>query len=159
MVIDATFWVAVEDATAIAEQVPSVKRVAPQITSSQVVQAGARSATSSISGITADFVPVRSFEIASGRFINNQDEQAARAVVALGPDLRTKLFPTGDAIGQQVRIGSQAFEVIGVMAPKGAVFGSNQDENAYIPLSTMVNRLTGRDPTYGISLSFIRTGL
>jgi putative ABC transport system permease protein len=144
-----------EDATAIAEQVPSVKRVAPQITSSQVVQAGARSATSSISGITADFVPVRSFEIASGRFVNNQDEQAARAVVALGPDLRTKLFPTGDAIGQQVRIGSQAFEVIGVMAPKGAVFGSNQDENAYIPLSTMVNRLTGRDPTYGISLSFI----
>ena len=144
-----------EDATAIAEQVPSVKRVAPQITSSQVVQAGARSATSSISGVTADFVPVRSFEIASGRFVNNQDEQAARAVVALGPDLRTKLFPTGDAIGQQVRIGSQAFEVIGVMAPKGAVFGSNQDENAYIPLSTMVNRLTGRDPPYGISLSFI----
>ena len=144
-----------EDATAIAEQVPSVKRVAPQISSSLVVQAGARSATSSISGVTADFVPVRSFEIASGRFVNNQDEQAARAVVALGPDLRTKLFPTGDAIGQQVRIGSQAFEVIGVMAPKGAVFGSNQDENAYIPLSTMVNRLTGRDPTYGISLSFI----
>ena len=131
-----------EDATAIAEQVPSVKRVAPQITSSQVVQAGGRSATSSISGVTADFVPVRSFEIASGRFVNNQDEQAARAVVALGPDLRTKLFPTGDAIGQQVRIGSQAFEVIGVMAPKGAVFGSNQDENAYIPLSTMVSRLT-----------------
>ena len=144
-----------EDATAIAEQVPSVKRVAPQITSSQVVQSGARSATSSISGVTADFVPVRSFEMASGRLVNNQDEQAARAVVALGPDLRTKLFPTGDAIGQQVRIGSQAFEVIGVMAPKGAVFGSNQDENAYIPLSTMVNRLTGRDPTYGISLSFI----
>ena len=83
-----------------------------------MVQAGARSATSSRSGVTADFVPVRSFEIASGRFVNNQDEQAARAVVALGPDLRTKLFPTGDAIGQQVRIGSQAFEVIGVMAPK-----------------------------------------
>ena len=41
------------------------------------------------------------------------------------------------------------------MAPKGAVFGSNQDENAYIPLSTMVSRLTGRDPTYGVSLSFI----
>ncbi|BEV36183.1 ABC transporter permease [Synechococcus sp. M16CYN] len=145
----------IEDAAAIEEQVPSVKRVAPQITSSQVVQAGARSATSSISGVTANFVPVRSFEIASGRFINNEDEKSARAVVALGPDLKTKLFPTGDALGRQVRIGSQAFEVIGIMASKGAVFGSNQDENAYIPLSTMVNRFTGRDPTYGISLSFI----
>ena len=144
-----------EDAEAIRDQVPSVKRVAPQITTSQVVQAGARTSTSSISGITPDFLPVRSFDVAKGRFINNQDEQSARAVTVLGPDLRNKLFPTGNAIGQQVRIGSQAFEVVGVMAPKGAVFGSNQDENAYIPLSTMVNRLTGRDPTYGVSLSFI----
>ena len=144
-----------EDADAIAEQVPSVKRVAPQINSNQVVQAGARSATSSIYGVTPEFVPVRSFEVAKGRFISNQDESSARAVAVLGSDLRTKLFPTGAAIGQQVRIGNQAFKVIGVMAPKGAVFGSNQDENAYIPLSTMVSRITGRDPIYGVSLTFI----
>ena len=144
-----------EDAEAIRDQAPSVKRVAPQISSSQVVQAGARTSTSSISGVTPDFLPVRSFEVAKGRFINEQDEKSARTVAVLGPDLRNKLFPTGEAIGQQVRIGSQAFEVVGVMAPKGAVFGSNQDENAYVPLSTMVNRLTGRDPTYGVSLSFI----
>ena len=144
-----------EDAEAIAEQVPSVKRVAPQINSNQVVQAGARSATSSIYGVTPEFVPVRSFEVAKGRFISSQDESGARAVAVLGSDLRTKLFPTGAAIGQQVRIGNQAFKVVGVMAPKGAVFGSNQDENAYIPLSTMVNRITGRDPIYGVSLTFI----
>jgi len=41
------------------------------------------------------------------------------------------------------------------MKPKGAVFGNNQDENAYIPISTMVSRITGKDPTYGVSLSFI----
>ena len=144
-----------EDAKAIAEQVPSVKRVAPQINSNQVVQAGARSATSSIYGVTPEFVPVRSFEVAKGRFISNQDESSARAVAVLGSDLRTKLFPTGAAIGQQVRIGNQAFKVIGVMAPKGAVFGSNQDENTYIPITTMVNRITGRDPIYGVSLNSI----
>ena len=144
-----------EDAEAIATQVPSVKRVAPQINSNQVVQAGARSATSAVYGVTPEFVPVRSFEVAKGRFISAQDESSARAVAVLGSDLRTKLFPTGTAIGQQVRIGNQAFKVIGVMAPKGAVFGSNQDENAYIPLSTMVNRITGRDPIYGVSLTFI----
>ena len=144
-----------EDAEAIATQVPSVKRVAPQINSNQVVQAGARSATSAVYGVTPDFVPVRSFEVAKGRFITAQDDASARAVAVLGSDLRTRLFPTGTAIGQQVRIGNQAFRVVGVMAPKGAVFGSNQDENAYIPLSTMVNRITGRDPIYGVSLTFI----
>jgi putative ABC transport system permease protein len=144
-----------EDAEAIKAQVPSVRRVAPQITSSNVVQVGSRSATSSISGVTPDFLPVRSFEVARGRFLSEQDLQAARSVVVIGPDLKDKLFPSGSAIGQMLRIRNQSFEVIGVMAAKGAVFGSNQDKNAYIPLTTMVSRLTGRDPTYGVSLNFI----
>ena len=144
-----------EDAEAIAEQVPSVRRVAPQVTRSEVVQAGGLSATASVSGITPDFLPVRRFEVAQGRFISASDLKAARQVALIGPDLRRKLLPTGDALGRQLRIGSSSYEVIGVLAPKGAVFGSNQDEAAYVPLTTMVSRLSGRDPTYGVSLSFI----
>ena len=41
-----------EDAKAISQQVPSVRRVVPQITLNEVVQAGARSSSSSVSGIT-----------------------------------------------------------------------------------------------------------
>ena len=145
----------IEDAEAIAEQVPSVKRVAPQITSSEVIQSGPRSATSSISGVTPTFLLVRNFDIARGRFISDQDLRSARNVVVIGPDIVDKLFPTSEAVGETLRIKDQSFDVIGVMAAKGAVFGNNQDESAYIPLTTMVSRLVGRDPTYGISLSFI----
>ena len=144
-----------EDAEAIATQVPSVKRVAPVINTNQVVQAGARSSTGAVFGATSEFPPVRGFDVAKGRFINAKDVAGAKAIAVLGSDLRTKLFPTGSAIGQQVRIGNQSFEVVGVMAPKGAVFGSNQDENTYIPITTMVNRITGRDPIYGVSLNSI----
>ena len=144
-----------EDAVAIAEQVPSVKRVAPQITLSEVVQSGSLAVTASVTGVTPEFLPVRSFEVAQGRFFSQGDVRSARSVVVLGPDLRDKLIPTGQAIGRQVRIRDQSFEVIGVMAPKGAVFGANQDETAYMPLSTMVSRLSGRDPTFGVVLSFI----
>ncbi len=144
-----------EDAIAIKEQVPSIKRVAPQITSNEVVQFGSRSTTSSISGVTTDFLTVRSFEIAQGRFISVKDSNSARNVAVIGPDLSKKLFPYRKAVGKEIRIKDQLFQVIGVMAPKGAVFGNNQDENTYIPLSTMVNRITGRDKTYGVSLSFI----
>ncbi len=144
-----------EDAYAIAEQVPTVKRVAPQITSSEVVQFESKSSTSSISGVTPNFLPVRSFDISNGRFINQNDVNSARNVVVIGPDLKKKLFPYSEGIGKNLRIKDQSFQVIGIMSPKGAVFGNNQDENAYIPLSTMVSRLTGRDPTYGVTLSFI----
>jgi putative ABC transport system permease protein len=144
-----------EDARAIAEQVPSVRRVAPQITLSEVVQAGALSATASVSGVTPEFLPVRNFEIAQGRFLSPSDLQSARGVVVIGPDLKDKLFPGGSALGRQLRVRDQAFEVIGVLEPKGAVFGSNQDEALYLPLSAMVSRLSGRDPTYGVVLNFI----
>jgi putative ABC transport system permease protein len=144
-----------EDATAIAEQVPSVRRVAPQITLNEVIQSGGLSFSASVSGVTPEFLPVRSFELAQGRFFDDNDLRSARNVVVIGPDLRDKLIPSGEAIGRPLRIRDQSFEVIGVLEPKGAVFGSNQDEAAYVPLSTMVSKLSGRDPTYGVSLSFI----
>ena len=144
-----------EDAEAIATQVPSVKRVAPVINTNQVVQAGARSSTGAVFGATSEFPPVRGFDVAKGRFINAKDVAGAKAIAVLGSDLRTKLFPTGSAIGQQVRIGNQSFEVVGVMAPKGAVFGSNQNENTYSPITTMVNQSAGRDPIYSVSLNSI----
>ena len=153
--IDFPKTLVLEDAEAIAEQVPSVKRVVPQITLSAVLQSGSRSSSSSVSGITPDFISVRRFDVAQGRFIDRRDLDGARNVVVIGPDLREKLLPAGSAIGRSLRIRDQSFEVIGVMASKGAVFGQNQDEAAYIPLSTMVSKLSGRDPTYGVSLNFI----
>jgi len=153
--IDFPKTLVLEDAEAIAEQVPSVRRVVPQITLSAVLQAGSKSSTATVSGITPDFLTVRRFEVAQGRFLDQRDLEGARNVVVIGPDLREKLLPVGSAIGQRLRIRDQSFEVIGVMAPKGAVFGQNQDEAAYIPLTTMVSKLSGRDPTYGVSLNFI----
>ena len=153
--IDFPKTLVLEDAEAIAEQVPSVRRVVPQITLNAVLQSGSKSSSATVSGITPDFLTVRRFEVAQGRFLDQRDLEGARNMVVIGPDLRDKLLPVGSAIGQRLRIRDQSFEVIGVMAPKGAVFGQNQDEAAYIPLTTMVSKLSGRDPTYGVSLNFI----
>ena len=144
-----------EDAKAIEEQVPTVRRVAPQITISEVVQSGSLTASATVSGVTPEFLTVRSFEVAQGRFFSASDLEGVRNVVVIGPDLKDKLIPTGSALGRQLRIRDQSFEVIGVLEPKGAAFGSNQDETAYVPLTTMVSRLSGRDPLYGVVLSFI----
>ena len=144
-----------EDAKAIEEQVPTVRRVAPQITLSEVVQSGSLTASTTVTGVTPEFLTVRSYEVAQGRFLSASDLEGVRNVVVIGPDLKDKLMPTGSALGRQLRIRDQSFEVIGVLEPKGAVFGSNQDETAYVPLTTMVSRLSGRDPLYGVVLSFI----
>ena len=144
-----------EDSIAINNQVPSVKKVAPQISANEIVQSGSKSLNISIAGITPEFLEVRSFEVDKGRFISQSDVDGARSFVVIGPDLKDEFFDNGKVLGEKIRIKEQTYEIIGILKPKGAVFGSNQDKNAYIPLTTMVNRISGKDPTYGISLSFI----
>jgi len=144
-----------DDAYAIKEQVPSVKQVAPQISANEIVQSNSKSLSISIAGITPEFLQVRSFEVSEGRFISENDVKGSRSVVVIGPDLKTEFFNDDRALGKNIRIKDHSYEIIGILKPKGAVFGSNQDKNAYIPLTTMVNRITGKDPTFGISLSFI----
>ena len=153
--IDFPKTLVLEDAEAIATQVPSVRRVAPQITLSEVIQSGGVTATASVAGVTPEFLPVRQFEVARGRFFTKADLESASNEVVVGPDLAKKMFGSRPAVGRVLRIRNLPFQVIGVLEPKGAVFGQNQDENAYIPLTTMVSQLSGRDPTYGVSLNFI----
>ncbi len=144
-----------KDSSAISNQVPSIKKVAPQISTSEVVQYKSKSFSSNVLGVTKEFLIVRSFDIASGRFITNKDIISAKNIAILGSEMNNDLFNKNNSIGKRIRIKDQSFEVVGIMEPKGAVFGSNQDKNIYIPLSTMVNKITGKDPTYGTSLSFI----
>ena len=145
-----------EDAIAINNQVPSVKKVAPQISANEIVQSNSKSLNISIAGVTPEFLEVRSFEVDKGRFFSESDLKGARSYVVIGPDLKDEFFKNkSTALGEKIRIKDHTYEIVGILKPKGAVFGSNQDKNAYIPLTTMVNRITGKDPTYGISLSFI----
>ena len=143
------------DAEAIASQVPSVQRVAPQISSTRIVQVGGRSTSVPVNGVTPEFPVVRQFDVERGHFITQRDVEASRSVVVLGAALATNLAPNTDLLGRRIRIGNNRFAVIGVLEEKGSFFGENQDEVAYIPLSTMANRITGRDPTYGVSLSVV----
>jgi len=144
-----------EDAEAIAEQVPSVSAVAPQIQSAQQISYRNKSTNSIITGTVPDFAIVRSFEVDRGRFLSDLDVQRSNRVVALGSDLARSLFGNSDPIGEQIRIKNISFEVIGVMASKGAFLGDNQDDVAFVPLTTMSSRITGNTSPYGTEVTFI----
>lgn len=143
------------DAEAIANQVPTVKDVAPQISNRQIVNYRGQNTYTSIVGGTPAYLAVRSFEIARGHFLTELDMKRDALVVTLGSDLAQRLFGNSDPIGQQVRIKNLSFQVIGVMATKGSSLGSNLDDSAFIPITTMANRIVGRTSPYGIEVTFI----
>jgi putative ABC transport system permease protein len=146
-----------EDAEAIATQVPTVNAVAPELQGQQLITYRNRRTTAGVTGTTPDFTIVRSFDVEQGRFFTELDVQRSSRVVALGTDLARKLFGTTDPIGQQIRIRNISFQVIGVMESKGAFLGNNQDDVALIPISTMSSRITGDDSPYGTAVTYIST--
>ncbi|MBL1208784.1 ABC transporter permease [Geminocystis sp. GBBB08] len=143
------------DAEAIANQVPSIVGVAPQINSRLLVTYGNKNNNASIMGTTPLFLQVRSFDVAQGRFIDESDLVRNKKVVVLGSQIAEDFFPRQNPIGKRLRIKNVSFEVIGIMESKGSFLGTNQDETLYIPLTTMANQIVGKTSQYGLELSLI----
>ncbi len=143
------------DAEAIASQVPGIVGVSPELNGSELVRYGNQNFSALIFGTRPDFLTVRNFDIETGRFLNELDVQRSNPVVTLGSDLAIALFGEENPIGEKVRIKNVSLEVIGVMKPKGSSFGTNYDETALIPITTMANKILGRQSPYGLPLSFI----
>lgn len=143
------------DAEAIAAQVPTVLAVAPQISGRYLITYRNRNTFTQVQGVTPEFLVVRSFDVAQGRFLTKADLERNNRVAILGPDLARRLFDRQNPIGRQVRIRNVSFDVIGITEAKGSFLGTNQDDAVYIPLTTMANRLAGRTSPYGTQVSFI----
>ena len=143
------------DAEAIASQVPTVKEVAPILNANELVSYRNKNASSSLTGTTPEFLTVRNFDVAKGRFLTDLDLQKQENIVALGSELAAQLFGNEDPIGKRVRIKNTSLQVIGVMASKGTNLGNNEDMSAFIPITTMANRIVGRSSPYGTQVSFI----
>jgi len=144
-----------DDAKAIASQVPSVTEVAPQIQSRQPVVYSNKNTNTQIIGVTPEFLSVRSFDLAKGRFFSDQDLKSNNQIAILGSDVVSKLFGNKNPIGEKIRMRNLSFLVVGVMEQKGSFLGSNQDDTVFIPLTTMANRLRGRTSPYGTEVDFI----
>jgi putative ABC transport system permease protein len=144
-----------KDADAIASQVPTVKEVAPALTGSEIVSYRSNNSTASLIGATPSYLIVRNFDVAKGRFITKEDLKRQTNIAVLGSEIAEILFGKEDPIGQSIRIKNSSLQVVGVMQPKGAAFGDNQDLNIFLPLTTMSNRISGRSSPYGMRVSFI----
>ncbi|MEH1967252.1 ABC transporter permease [Nostoc sp.] len=144
-----------EDAEAIATQVPTIASVTAELNSRQVVTYRNKNTNVNIIGTTPSFLVVRDFEIDKGRFFTDVDMKRSNQVVVLGAKLAERLFGNSNAIGQQLRIKNASFQVIGVLIAKGSNLGINHDDSVLMPAITTANRIVGRTSPYGLELTYI----
>lgn len=133
------------DAEALKE-LPNVGVVSPERSTRATVRYGNLDYQTNITGIWPGYAATQNWKMATGSFITQEDVQGYAPVIVLGQTVGKNLFPNGDnPVGRYVLVKSVPFEVVGVLAGKGAnAFGSDMDNIALVPLSTGYMRLFGK---------------
>lgn len=144
--------VTLDDVAAIG-QLPQVRRIMPVIGGEMTVRHGNNNQTFYVGGNNTQFSQILNWPVAEGTFFSEADERSGAAVAVIGQKVREKLLPLGsDGLGQYLLIGNVPFQVVGILAGKGASSGDqDSDERVVVPYSSAATRLFAkRDPEYVI---------
>jgi putative ABC transport system permease protein len=134
----------VDDAEAIAREIPSVDRYTPIVQTRAQLIAGNANWNTTVQGGNQDFLVIRNWVISDGANFTARDVQVAEKVCLLGATVAKTLFPDGDPVGQVIRVRNMPFRVLGVLAPKGqGQFGQDQDDFVLAPWTTVQKKLLG----------------
>ena len=135
-----------EDATAMVKECPDVAAVAPGTQSTAQVVFGSDNWGTRITGTTPDYFPIRSWPFQSGESFTSDDVLLASNVAVIGETVRKNLFGPMNPVGQTIRIQDLPFTVVGVLVAKGQSPAGNedQDDNIYVPLTTLQKKILGQ---------------
>jgi putative ABC transport system permease protein len=126
-----------QDAEALLQRIPAIRRVAPLVVGTASASAGELRREVTVVGATRDLLEIRHLQMASGRFLPRDLPEAS--VCVLGAKVQHELFPGQNPLGQLVRIGEWRFRIIGVIAPRGNSIGMDLDQVVEIPVETALH--------------------
>jgi putative ABC transport system permease protein len=142
-----------EDMQAIQREVPGVLAISPEVRAGAQVAAGNQNISTSIMGVSASYPEFRNWTFASGGPFGEQDVNGQAKVALVGKTTATTLFGEADPVGQTIRIRNVPFTIVGLLNPKGAGFGGqDQDDVIMIPWTSALTRLTGGTTFRNLSL-------
>ncbi|MBC3349925.1 MacB family efflux pump subunit [Pseudomonas sp. SWRI196] len=130
---------------------PEVQRIMPVNGADASVRFGNLDHTSYVGGNDTNFPTIFNWPVAQGSYFTDADERSAAAVAVIGHKVRHKLLKeVDDPIGRYILIENVPFQVVGVLAEKGASSGdSDADNRIAVPYSAASVRLFGsRHPEY-----------
>lgn len=136
------------DVAALRDEVPGLVAVAGYMRRNQPVVYGNANWTTGIIGADADYLEVRDWAVIEGRPFTDAEVRGGAKVALLGEKVREELFGDLSPLGSSVRIGAVPFDIVGVLDRKGeSAWGSDQDDQVIVPVTTARKRLFGRRVT------------
>jgi len=135
----------VEDAEAIAREIPGVIAVSPEVRDHQQVLANGLNWYTQILGEGPEYLDIRDWPLEEGAMFTDQDVRGTAKVCIVGKTIVNQLFPNEDPVGKVVIIRNIPFKILGVLVPKGlSVMNTDQDDVIIIPYTSEMKRVSKR---------------
>ena len=136
-------------------QLPHVVAASPNSPAPVQAVAGDHNLETAAYGAYPDVQLIRGLTLHAGSFFSDADVTTSATVAVLGSDAAAQLFPGTTALGQQVRLNTVNFTVVGVLNAIGNGGGVHEqinnlkiipDDSIVVPLTTWQQRLQGQQP-------------
>jgi len=133
----------VGDAQAMSE-LSGIRATAPVAQGNAQVIYGSNNWSTSVAGVTPDYLDVAAWQIEDGYWMSNSDVRSATRVAVLGQTVVQNLFGDESPLGKTIRIKQSPFIVIGTLVSKGqSLDGRDQDDTILIPVRTAQRQVFG----------------
>ena len=132
-----------QDVVALKKQVSYINAISPSVISRGQVINGPYNWSTSMQGVSPDYLFIRGWSLQEGNSFNNQDVKSAAKVCLIGQTVLYNLFPDGGTVlGKNIRFKKIPFKIIGVLSKKGEnAFGQDQDDVILTPITTVQKRI------------------
>ncbi|WP_017446749.1 MacB family efflux pump subunit [Gayadomonas joobiniege] len=147
-----------EDAYAI-KKLPNALYVAPERSTRATIRFGENDFSGRITATGPDYKGAKDWQMERGVFFTEQDMAAFAPVVVMGKTVAEELFTNNEnPVGQYILMKNAFYQVIGVLAAKGASAGGNDmDDEVLIPYTTGQLKAFGRDYLSSITIKAAST--
>ncbi|MGE3885880.1 MAG: ABC transporter permease [Vicinamibacterales bacterium] len=119
-------------------EAPLVKFVSPEFARDFPLSWETKQGSYMVRGVAPEYAIMRSQWVAAGRFPDAEDVRLQRRVAFIGSEVARKMFGNVPPVGQRIRIGGMAFEVVGVQKEKVQLsnYLRPDRESIFIPYTT-----------------------
>ena len=123
---------------------PGVRDVVPVMIIPEEVRHEDRMCRPRVLCTEPDYLSATGRVLQSGRFLSELDEQLEEPVCVLSFEVGRYLFPYESPIGRRVRVGSEYFEVVGILLPRVPIGRIPIDSGAEVSGDMMIPLASGR---------------
>ncbi len=103
-----------------------------------------------------NYLSTAALSLAQGRNFTQTEMDNASGVVLLGHEVAKKLFESGRAIGQSVKVSGVRVLVVGVLEEKGSGFSQNGDRSVVVPVTFARRMFPDSDRSHTVSVLTVR---